>query len=119
MREIDPGHCYQLDTLDGDQEVILTFVKREGEGYPYNVGHYAGTTIQEVCRALIFRSKYLQSQIPCEANRYNIQELRNIIERLEKRAFARHDWRWIEPKLAIEEEPTCPKCGHIRHECVL
>jgi hypothetical protein len=40
MRVFDPGHKY------------LKFVKREGDNYPRNRGHYEGTTSQEVLRAL-------------------------------------------------------------------
>jgi hypothetical protein len=53
VRTLDPGHRYALANLDGDGEDMLTFVKREGMLYPGNVGSHAGTTMQEVLRALI------------------------------------------------------------------
>lgn len=42
MIVLDPGHVYQLNTLDGDvpdtsgrpAPLVITYVKREGPGYP-------------------------------------------------------------------------------------
>lgn len=52
MRVVDPGHVYDLVSLDGGQVHRLTFVKRLGERYPGNVGFpHAGTNMQEVLRA--------------------------------------------------------------------
>lgn len=62
MKVIDPGHVYDLRSLDGEQLNRLVFVKREGPSYPGNVGHYPGTTMQEVLRALIDR---LPPRSPC------------------------------------------------------
>lgn len=120
MKEVDPGHVYELDNLDDpDHEVpkvLLYFVKREGEKYPGNVGHHAGTTVQEVCRALIARLQYVNDQESCEADRVAIQSLRDTIYRLEERAASRASdpYRLYRVKLEeIETYPTCPTCGHI------
>jgi hypothetical protein len=43
MRIIDPGHDYILSVYDGEGEQRLTFMKREGPGFPGNIGHYPGT----------------------------------------------------------------------------
>src|SRR5579871_2164805 len=93
MKVIDPGHLYVLNALDGDEgsSVQLRFVKREGKLYPGNEGHYAGTTIQEVCRALIDRVKYVNSQLPHDHNRVIINCLRLVILLLEERAAERHN----------------------------
>lgn len=129
MKVIDPGHVYELKWLDGEPDVQsrscteecsqnrLTFVKREGAGYPGNVGHHPGTTIQEVLRALIDRVNYLDNQIPHSANQSVITKLREAIGHLEFRAAARHG-RDLQPFLMrmgqhIEDLPTCPKCLHI------
>jgi len=118
MRIHDKGHKYQLTMyngshMSGDEDQILTFMKREGNGYPGNEGHYAGTNIQEVLRALIDRLKYLNNQIPHDANTYAIADLRHALWELEKRAAERHkrkfDYSWYE----IETHPTCSICGHI------
>jgi hypothetical protein len=54
---IDPGHEYELASLDGEKAVRLTFVKRIGARYPGNKGpSYSGTNCQEVLRVLIDRA---------------------------------------------------------------
>lgn len=115
MKELDPGHVYKLNTLDGDQLNLLTFVKREGEKYPGNVGHHSGTTTQEVCRALIARTKYVNNQEAHVANILVITYLQSCIYELESRAAYRHH---LEPPNetevpSIEELETCTICGHI------
>ena len=62
MKVIDPGHKYELAHLDGNGHEVLTFVKREGDGYPGNIDHHAGTNLQEVFRAALDRVKYLDNQ---------------------------------------------------------
>lgn len=114
----DPGHKYLLENYDCPSSTwarqMLTFMKREGEGYPGNVGHYHGTNLQEVMRALIDRAKYLDGQIPHQVNAEIVVHLRQCIRMLEERANDRHGisngrlW-WTD----IEHMPTCHICGHI------
>lgn len=112
MRVIDPGHKMVLASLDGGVgEQILTFVKREGAGYPGNVGHYPGTNLQEVYRAAIHRHEYLDAQEHCEENQICIEYLRACIKLLEQRAARRH--KRVDPFLAVERLPVCGRCGHI------
>lgn len=119
MKTIDPGHAYLLDSYDGGQPVRLTFVKREGEGYPFNAGHHPGTNCQEVIRALIDRVKYLQEQIPCEENQQIINNLRSCLWEFERRAAKRHGrasvlpWQEGYQAIPIENQPTCTGCGHV------
>lgn len=125
MKIVDPGHHYRLDLLDAPdlQSVVfgadLVFVKREGEGYPGNVGHYSGTNMQEVLRALIDRVKYLNNQIPHPRNDNVITSLRHAIFNLELRAAERHGRLDEFTSLImrggpqIENFETCKKCGHI------
>jgi len=124
MRVIDPGHLYELHQLDSkpdtETKVTLRFVKREGSLYPGNVGHYAGTTIQDVCRVLIDRLKYVHHQIPCQENLEAMKSLREVIFRLEDRAAKRHKRKFYRSSDArpfddrdIEHDPFCPQCGHI------
>lgn len=119
MRVVDPGHRYALRCLDTDgfllKEESLQFVKREGEGYPGNVGHHSGTTTQEVLRALIDRTLYVDAQIPCGENLEVLDHLRHAIYFLEDRAAERHGRdpipeEWIDH---IETLPTCEKCNHV------
>jgi hypothetical protein len=132
MKVLDPGHVYDLDWLDGEpardlrgvastqpdfrlDENRLIFVKREGSGYPGNVGHHPGTNMQEVLRALIDRVKYLDQQVPHYVNELIIEHLRMSLFYLEDRAAERHH---REPTFDIdtpniEELPVCVRCGHI------
>lgn len=117
VKIIDPGHVYDLAALDGDEPQRLVFVKREGEGYPGNVGHHPGTNMQEVLRALIERVIYLDNQVPDIANAQALHDLRSALYAFEVRAARRHDR--LDAFLArfnprnIETYPTCSKCGHI------
>lgn len=114
MKVIDPGHEYLLESYDGEQENRLVFMKREGEGYPFNVGHYAGTNCQEVIRVLIDRVKYLQQQIPCDENVSVIAALRQVLLSFETRAAQRHGRVFpCDVRFEIEDRPTCKGCGHI------
>jgi len=116
VKVLDNGHVFELDHLDGDGTQILTFVKREGEGFPGNVGSYEGTNIQEVLRALLSRVQYLDNQIPDENNQYVVAHLRMALRRLETRAAIRHN----RPNPAflpnLEDMPVCSECGHIGHQ---
>jgi hypothetical protein len=114
MRVIDPGHKYALSHLDGVGEEILTFVKREGVGYPGNVGHYEGTNLQEMIRVGIHRMKYLDNQIHDTTNNDGIEAARDWLWALELRAARRHG-RTLEPNLyeTIEHHPVCSHCGHV------
>ena len=90
MIEVDPGHIYGCHQLDGRGYQLIRFVKREGPGYPGNVGKYSGTNIQELLRAIIARLKYLQRQGPHFANVLVIAALRLSLNLLEYRAARRH-----------------------------
>lgn len=114
MHAIDPGHLYSLDVFDGEdgQRALLQFVKREGPGYPFNVGHGPGTNCQEVLRALIDRTEYLQRQIPSAENIVILNSLRSALLGFEIRAARRHG-RELEVGESIEAMQTCDQCGHI------
>lgn len=116
MRVLDPGHVYALAHLDGISESVLTFVKREGPGYPGNVGHHEGTNLQEVLRALISRVQYLNAQISDDRNVTVLILLRGALRELEIRAAERHGRRFVWPDnigYEIETAPVCEQCGHI------
>lgn len=116
MQTIDPGHTYHLRCLDnpaGPDVQPLVFVKREGPGYPGNVGHHGGTTTQEVLRALIERTQYVDQQIADPNNGEVVWALRYAIWQLEERAARRHGREWKVPLHEIELLPTCDKCNHI------
>jgi len=113
MNEIDPGHVYELTSYDGGDAVRLVFVKREGPGYPFNVGNHPGTNCQEVWRACIRRIQHLQRQQACGENIAAIDLLRRLIWLFETRAARRHGRFLPEFITEIETMPTCLGCGHI------
>jgi hypothetical protein len=114
VRVIDPGHEYALQHLDGNGEERLVFVKREGHGYPGNIGAHEGTTMQEVLRALIDRAKYVNKQIPDEHTEAGIDYRRRAILHFEIRAAIRHGRESLFAAPAtIEDAPTCETCGHV------
>lgn len=122
MKVLDPGHSYDLNTLDGFVPLLqsrLTFVKRYGVGYPGNIGQYPGTTCQEVLRALIDRVQYLNKQIPSKWNTISVFCLRVTLFCFEKRAAQRHGVSLSVSVLKrIEKMATCTRCGHVACHCL-
>lgn len=125
MKILDPGHEYRLDVLDAPTPLKrlagtrLRFVKRIGDKFPGNEPPaYCGTTTQEVIRALIDRTKYVDGQIHFDENIKVLHHLRMALTWLEHRAaLARGDddaarvvWNDIN---IIEIRPTCAECGHV------
>jgi hypothetical protein len=119
VKVIDPGHGYLLDQIDEahGKKQELVFVKRDfpTEKYPGNIGHYPGTTIQEVLRACIDRLHYVNNQQSDARNLIIIHNLRLAIWFLELRAAAKHGRILQAQPWNVEQEKTCPACGHI--EC--
>ncbi len=117
MKVLDPGHLYELSSLDGGDVRILRFVKRVGPRYPGNDRAYGGTTMQEVLRALVDRSEYVNGQIPCVETESAIGLLRAALVLFEiraKRVKGKHlDARVVEDVIDGE---TCAKCGHVQCE---
>ena len=115
MKVIDSGHVYKLDSLDGTLSQHLIFVKREGPGFPGNVGHHPGTTLQEVMRAMVDRVEYLQNQIACDENVAILTYLRWSIWLLENRAARRHgrDLTHVPFREIVDGVGKCMRCGHV------
>lgn len=126
MKVYDPGHRYEVTLLDTESTAdlvfnpnVIQFVKREGEGYPGNIGHYPGTNCQELIRVLIDRVKYLDNQISCNENLQIIYHLREALIAFEIRAAKRHKRRLTLELHGVENLLICYKCGHIgcKGEC--
>jgi len=126
MKEIDPGHAYELDQLDvrqvyADPGAYLYFVNRIGEKYPGNTGDpHPGVTVQEVIRVLIARMKYVESQSHSPYNAVVIDHLRSSLYDLECRAHVARGVKLDDPRILplieadrVEELPACPQCGHV------
>lgn len=114
MRILDAGHRYELDSLDGEIRQTLTFVKRVGDKFPFNVDGHAGTNCQEVLRALIDRAEYLNRQDPCADTEAIVGNLRSALLLFELRAARRHDRHLsLESTSRLISGPTCKVCGHL------
>ena len=116
MRIVEYGHTYLLDPYDGGDPVVLTFVKRNTppEKYPGNSNSHPGTITQEVLRALLERTRYVNNQIPHPNNLEVIGYLRESLFLLEERANSLHG-RHLEHNLDIlETMNSCKKCGHVQ-----
>ena len=120
MKIIDAGHIYLLDCLDGGEAVTLTFVKREGDNFPFNKGEYPGTNAQEVLRALIDRTEYLNRQKPCAETEAAIGNLRSALLLFELRAARRHTRQLdLRDTQGVVSGETCKVCGHVGCEAHL
>lgn len=75
MKTLDRGHKYLLQDNKATTTTELTFFKDE----KINGSGYAGTTNQEVLRALIDRVKFLNVQVPSEINDRIIRNLREAL----------------------------------------
>jgi hypothetical protein len=117
VKVIDPGHRYELGTLDGSGlPYPLQFVKRVGDKYPGNLPPaYPGTTMQEVLRALIERAQYVNRQIPCAETDAAIQLLGSALLLFEIRA-KRVKGRTLDAGSIADvlSAETCPDCGHVQ-----
>ncbi len=121
MQILDAGHRYLLNSLDGGHPIDLTFVKRSGPKFPFNANSNPGTNVQEVLRALIDRTAYLNRQNACAETEAAEGCLRAALALYEMRAARRHgrhlDLMTTDQLCSL---PVCAKCGHIgcegRHE---
>jgi hypothetical protein len=118
MKVIDPGHKYEMDLYDLKDKATtvpeITFMKREGAGYPGNVGINPGTNCQEVLRVLIDRMKYLDNQVGCYHNKIVLQKLRECLWMFESRAATQHGIEEFDFVVDyIELRSVCKICGHI------
>ncbi len=124
MRVIDPGHYYVLDDLDHEaadwqlKPARLWFVKRIGEKFPGNrEPSHSGTTTQEVIRALIDRTQYVDNQRPDPTNQVVIASLRAALVELEVRAAQERGDTASAGRIRALEHPerevTCAGCGHL------
>lgn len=116
MKILDAGHTYELDILDNKnkEKMFLSFVKREGDYYPFNHGSHAGTNCQEVLRVLIDRTEYLQKQKPCFETEAILGNLKTALALFELRAANQHGrFLNLESLQHLMIDKPCIRCGHI------
>jgi hypothetical protein len=89
MEVLEEGHIYDLPHVgDPGYKQRLTFIRRSGGAIKYRYEH-PGTNTQEVLRALIDRTKYLDSIIPAVENADTLYHLRMALLGYEGRAYRR------------------------------
>jgi len=117
MRIIEPGHIYDLDTLDGSGLPLrLVFVNRE------KGTEHAGTLTQEVLRCqidilstLIDRTNHCDACLRWDGNDKIVKAISEAQRQL-RLAILLHEQRALERKmdkgLAVEQIPTEEQDGH-------
>lgn len=88
MRVLDEGHIYELDQLGTEETYLLVFIKRSSR-YIKHEREWAGLQTQEVLRALIDRTQYLNDLIPCVETQDAIWHLQTALFCYEARAHRR------------------------------
>ncbi len=97
-------------------ELERLYFKEPSDKYPGNEDAYPGTTSQEVVRALLERSRYVQGQHPCHETEMIIQHFQRILHLLESRANRLHG-RFLPYSLEeVEYLDICLQCGHVTCE---
>ena len=89
MKVLDAGHLYALDHVEHMAGIeTLRFIKRSGGAIQY-AKQSPGTNVQEVLRALIDRTEYLNAIIPCDESGDAAYHLRMALFNYEVRAYRR------------------------------
>lgn len=89
MKIVEPGHVYQLPHLESKGSERLTFIKRSSGAVDYSDAEHPGTNTQEVLRALIDRTKFLNDVLPCLETQDAVYHLRMVLYLYEVRAYRR------------------------------
>ncbi len=114
MKVKEPGHIYELASLDGGKKQRLKFVKRVGKNYPFNeLPEHPGTNCQEVLRVLIDRCEYLNTQKACAETESIISLLKTALLLFELRAARHHDRQLDLTTMQELLVDGCDICGHI------
>jgi len=88
MRVVDEGHVYELTQLEREEPHLLVFIKRSGKHIKHE-REWGGLQTQEVLRALIDRTKYLNDLIPCAETQDAVWHLQSALFCYEARAYRR------------------------------
>jgi len=88
MKVVVPGHHYLLDQLGTIRRTGLRFLRRSGKTIKHE-SEWPGLQTQEVLRALIDRTLYLNELIPCVETQDALYHLRMALYMYEVRAYRR------------------------------
>lgn len=101
---VDPGHIYDLWQLGTNDPLRISFIKRGGGAITYPE-EWPGVQNQEVTRALIDRSIYLDNILPCSETQDAIYHYRMALWCFEARAH-RRKMEKVNRKLPVHDD-TC------------
>jgi hypothetical protein len=110
MKVIDPGHVYECNQLGGGTQTI-TFIKRSSGAVTYEQ-EWAGLQTQEVLRALIDRTKFLNEILPCSETIEALYHLRMSLYWYEVRAYRRKSDKVNRTEFKHKDTP----CEYLRGE---
>lgn len=106
MKIVDPGHEYELESIDGELPQRIVFVKRFR-----GVQNHAGTVNQELLRVLIDRTERLDAEKPWVGNKEIIECLRKVLVLHEGRALY---FKVVKGELKPERVETNKHDGHFK-----
>lgn len=89
MEIVEFGHKYLLPHLESEGHETLTFIRRTSEAIDYGDAEHPGTNTQEVIRALIDRTLYLNEVLPAVETLDAVYYLRMALFCYEARAYRR------------------------------
>lgn len=91
MKEITPGHKYELASFNGGAPQTIQFIEKApaSEGSTELVTINDGTTNEEALEMLIKRLNFLQAKFPCRENAIVITKLEESLMWLNYRTNAR------------------------------
>lgn len=92
MKNLTPGHRYELESFDGGHPQVLQFIEKcqSNDGaYTRFVTLNDGTTNEEVLEVLIDRLQFLQAKASCRENAIVITKLEEALMWLNKRTADR------------------------------
>lgn len=105
MKIIEPGHVYELANLEHPGSQLLTFIKRSSGAVDYGDAEHPGTNTQEVLRALIDRTQFLDGVLTAEETQDAVFYLRQALFLYEARAYRRKQQK-LNKKAGMSEAPT-------------
>lgn len=85
----EPGHLYLLQHLESPGREVLRFIRRSSAAIDYGAGEHPGTNSQEVIRALIDRTIYLDKILGADETLDAVYYLRMALFCYEARALRR------------------------------
>lgn len=91
MKNITPGHKYELSAFEGSAPQVVQFIEKQpsSPGSTELTTINDGTTNEEVLAMLIDRLGFLQSKFPCRENAIVITKLEESLMWLNKRTADR------------------------------